>query len=128
MHLVQTLGPDFARSAIGNRDHHVSRRVLDAIAAPIPSAPQLDAYMQDIAQRHGVMWTPDPTRQSMSVYCNLVLPCIKLIILASVNVLSEVLDPEAGLDVDLARLRKICQHGTHNYCLLSGDLFCLRNT
>jgi hypothetical protein len=128
MHLVQALGPDFARSAIGNRDQHVSRRVLDAIAAPIPSASQLDAYMQDIAQRHGVMWTPDPPRQSMSVCSNLVLPCTKSIILASVNVLSEVLDPEAGLDVDLPRLRKLCQHGMHNHCLLCGDLFCLRNT
>lgn len=66
-HLVQALGPDFARSAIGNRDHHVSRRVLEAISAPIPSAFQLDAYMQDIAQRHGVTWTPDPPRQSMYV-------------------------------------------------------------
>ncbi|KAF9483904.1 hypothetical protein BDN70DRAFT_873304 [Pholiota conissans] len=93
MYLVQALGPDFARSAIGNRDHHVSRRVLEAIAAPIPSAFQLDAYMQDIAQRHGVTWTPDPPRQS------------------NINILSELLDPEAGPNIDLTRLRKLCQYG-----------------
>lgn len=45
--------------------------------------------------------------------------------MASVNVLSELLNPEAG-DVDLTRLRKLCQYGTCNYCSLFSDLFYLK--
>lgn len=73
--LIQRLGPDFARSASGNRDKHVSQRALKAISPPIPSAAQLDAYMKDIAQSHGVNWNPDPPRQTLFVlylYCFLI--------------------------------------------------------
>ncbi|KAF8969987.1 regulator of Vps4 activity in the MVB pathway-domain-containing protein [Flammula alnicola] len=91
--LVQRLGPDFARSAIGNKDQQVSERVFKAISIPVPSAFQLDSYMHDIAQSYGVSWTPVPPRQSI------------------VNVLSEFLDPEASPQVDLSRLRKLCVQG-----------------
>ncbi len=76
--LIQRLGPDFARSATGNRDSHVSQRALRAISPPIPSAAQLDAYMKDIAQSHNVVWIPDPPRQSVLVFnCpKYICPCI----------------------------------------------------
>jgi len=62
------LGPDFARSAAGNRNHHVSPRVLKCVSTPVPSAPQLDAYLRHIADEYSVVWTPQPSRQDLFVF------------------------------------------------------------
>jgi len=67
--LSQCLGSDFTRSAIGNRDHHVPKRVLKALSLPVPSAYQLDALLYDIAKNYSVPWAPDPPRQFMYDYC-----------------------------------------------------------
>ncbi|KAF8654068.1 hypothetical protein AX16_003601 [Volvariella volvacea WC 439] len=91
--LIQRLGPDFAHAAIGNRDSHVSSKVVKALAAPPPSAAKLDTYLQDIATSYGVHWKPEPQRQDI------------------LNTLSEILAPEASPVVDLPRLRKLCSQG-----------------
>ncbi|CAA7271804.1 unnamed protein product [Cyclocybe aegerita] len=92
-HLAQNLGPDFTRSAMGNLDQHVSRRVLKALSTPIPSVFQLDGFLYNIANSYRVAWTPEPRRQDI------------------VNTLSELLDPEAAPEVDLALLRRLCVRG-----------------
>ncbi|KDR81502.1 hypothetical protein GALMADRAFT_221365 [Galerina marginata CBS 339.88] len=91
--LIQRLGPDFTRSASGNHDLHVSPRVLRAISTAIPSAFQLDAYMQEIAHSYGVSWTPGPSPLNI------------------INSLSEFLDLQTDAEVDLPRLRKLCLRG-----------------
>jgi vacuolar protein sorting-associated protein IST1 len=65
--LTYHLGPDFAHSAAGNRDHHVPSRVLERILAPVPSASQLDAYLRHIADGYGVAWSPEHARQDLFV-------------------------------------------------------------
>ncbi|KAH9484248.1 TBC domain-containing protein [Psilocybe cubensis] len=92
-YLIDLVGPDFARSAAGNRDHHVSKRVLKAISAPIPSAFQLDGYLEEIAMAYGVSWNPEPAPQNI------------------INSLSEALDVEASPEVDLRELRRLCSQG-----------------
>lgn len=91
--LVDHLGPHFAHSAAGNRDHHVPSRVLEHIFTPVPSASQLDAYLRDIADGYGVVWSPGHARQDL------------------VNILSEYLDPAADPEVDILQLRKLCLRG-----------------
>ena len=65
--LIQQFGPDFARSATGNRDNHVSSRVVRATSAPLPSASLLNQYLKSVAQNYGVKWTPEPRREEMFV-------------------------------------------------------------
>lgn len=65
--LIQQFGPDFARSATGNRDNHVSSRVVRATSAPLPSAGLLNQYLKSVAQNYGVKWTPEPRREEMFV-------------------------------------------------------------
>jgi len=91
--LVQHLGPDFARSAIENRDNYVPSRVIYAISAPPPSAAHLNDFMTSIAAASGVDWTPEPRRQDI------------------VNSLSEILDPDGTQVVDLLKLRQLCIYG-----------------
>ncbi|KAJ7940766.1 regulator of Vps4 activity in the MVB pathway-domain-containing protein [Mycena leptocephala] len=91
--LIQRLGEDFARSAVLNRDHHVSGRVVHALAAPPPSAANLDMYLLNIAKTYGVQWMPEPRRQDILI------------------TLSEILDPETSPAVDMPRLRKLCSRG-----------------
>ncbi|KAF8212364.1 regulator of Vps4 activity in the MVB pathway-domain-containing protein [Mycena galopus ATCC 62051] len=91
--LIQRLGEDFARSAVLNRDHHVSSRVVHALSAPSPSAANLDMYLLNIAKLYGVQWVPEPRRQDI------------------LNLLSEILDPETSPAVDMPRLRQLCARG-----------------
>ncbi|KAL1745655.1 regulator of Vps4 activity in the MVB pathway-domain-containing protein [Schizophyllum fasciatum] len=91
--LVEYLGPDFARSAIGNRDGYVSDKIINALSAPPPSAANLDAYLVRVARAYGVDWLPPPQRQHI------------------LNPLSEILNPEATPIVDLPRLRELCALG-----------------
>ncbi|KAL6305401.1 regulator of Vps4 activity in the MVB pathway-domain-containing protein [Sparassis latifolia] len=95
--LIHRLGPDFARSAAGNRDHYVSSRVLRALSAPPPSAARLDQYLFNIARAHSVHWMPD------------IQPHEK------VNALSEMLDPSTTPVIDMTRLRMLCSHGLPEY-------------
>ncbi|KAL1687682.1 regulator of Vps4 activity in the MVB pathway-domain-containing protein [Schizophyllum commune] len=87
--LIEHLGPDFARSAIGNRDGYI----INALSAPPPSAANLDAYLVRVARTYGVDWLPPPQRQHI------------------LNPLSEILNPEATPVVDLPRLRELCALG-----------------
>ena len=64
-YLVSCFGSDFARSAVENRYHQVSSRVLKSTSTPIPSAFKLDNYLQDIAKAYGFDWLPEPRRQEM---------------------------------------------------------------
>ncbi|KII88623.1 hypothetical protein PLICRDRAFT_161896 [Plicaturopsis crispa FD-325 SS-3] len=91
--LIQYLGPDFARSAIGNRDNYVSSRVLKALSAPPISAARLNDYISTVATSYGVKWTPELRPQDI------------------LNALSEALDPASSPVVDLPRLRKLCSNG-----------------
>ncbi|KAJ7172601.1 regulator of Vps4 activity in the MVB pathway-domain-containing protein [Mycena filopes] len=91
--LIQRLGGDFARSAVSNRDHHVSARIIHALSAPAPSAANLDMFLLNIAKMYGVQWMPEPRRQ------DILIP------------LSELLDPESSPAVDMYRLRKLCSRG-----------------
>ncbi|EIW60055.1 uncharacterized protein TRAVEDRAFT_27771 [Trametes versicolor FP-101664 SS1] len=91
--LLHALSPDFARSAVENRDNYVSHKVLRAVAAPPPSATELDMYLYNVARSYNVHWLPDLSPQQ------------------KVNALSSILDPEIVGIVDLARLRQICSHG-----------------
>jgi vacuolar protein sorting-associated protein IST1 len=77
--LFYRLGPDFARSATGNRNHHVSSRVLKCILTPVPSASQLDAYLRHIADGYGVTWTPEPSRQDLFVFHFYILPLLMIL-------------------------------------------------
>lgn len=74
--LIQHFGPDFARSATGNRDNHVSSRIVRATSATLPSASLLNQYLKSVAQNYGVKWTPEPLREEI------------------VDSLSEMLDPD----------------------------------
>ncbi|KAF4614546.1 hypothetical protein D9613_002985 [Agrocybe pediades] len=95
-YLIQRVGHDFARSAMGNRDHHVSPRALKAIQTPIPSAFRLDAYLQQIAEAYNVTWSPEPSPQN------------------NLNSLSELLDLETDHEIDLSLLRRLCLQGIPN--------------
>jgi hypothetical protein len=64
-YLVLCLGSDFAHSAMGNRYHQVSSRILNSTSTSIPSAFNLDSYLQDIANTYGIEWLPEPQRQEM---------------------------------------------------------------
>ncbi|CDO72881.1 hypothetical protein BN946_scf185002.g66 [Trametes cinnabarina] len=94
--LMQTLSPEFTRSAVENRDGYVSPKVLRAVAAPPPTATELDMYLYKIAQTYNVHWLPDLSPQQ------------------KVNALSSMLDPEIVDTVDMARLRSLCAHGTRS--------------
>jgi len=72
--LVYHLGPDFAHSAAGNRDHHVASRVLERISTPVPSASQLDTYLRHIANEYGVVWSPEHGRHDLFVFHLWILP------------------------------------------------------
>ncbi|KAJ7343602.1 regulator of Vps4 activity in the MVB pathway-domain-containing protein [Mycena albidolilacea] len=91
--LIHRLGEDFARSAVLNRDHHVSSRVVHALSAPSPSAANLDMYLLNIAKLYGVQWVPEPRRQDILI------------------LLSEILDPGGSPAVDMPRLRQLCARG-----------------
>ncbi|KAF7304810.1 DUF292-domain-containing protein [Mycena kentingensis (nom. inval.)] len=90
--LIQRLGDDFARSAISNRDNHVSPSVVHAMNPPPTSAARLDLYMFDVAKTYSIPWMPEPGRQDL------------------VKILSEILDP-ASPPIDLLRLRRLCSRG-----------------
>ncbi|KAI0636797.1 regulator of Vps4 activity in the MVB pathway-domain-containing protein [Trametes polyzona] len=91
--LLSALSPDFTRSALENRDNYVSPKVLRAVAAPPPTATELDMYLYNIARTYNVHWLPDLSPQQ------------------KVNILSSILDPEIAGTVELARLRSLCSHG-----------------
>ncbi|KAI0831488.1 regulator of Vps4 activity in the MVB pathway-domain-containing protein [Trametes gibbosa] len=91
--LLRAIGPDFSRSAIENRDNYVSPKVLRAVAAPPPTAAELDMYLYNIARTYNVPWLPDLSPQQ------------------KVNMLSSILDPEIAGTVELARLRSLSAHG-----------------
>ncbi|KAJ7285961.1 regulator of Vps4 activity in the MVB pathway-domain-containing protein [Mycena rebaudengoi] len=91
--LITRLGQDFARSAVSNRDNHVSSRVVHALSAPSPTAANLDLYLVGVAKAYGIQWTPEPRRQ------DILIP------------LSEILDPETSPAVDMLRLRQLCSRG-----------------
>lgn len=63
--LIQRFGPEFCYSAVTNQDHHVAAPVVRALSAPPPSAAALDAFLERIAQIHGVNWFPEPQRHDM---------------------------------------------------------------
>ncbi|KAH6918696.1 regulator of Vps4 activity in the MVB pathway-domain-containing protein [Coprinopsis sp. MPI-PUGE-AT-0042] len=85
-------GPDFARSALTNRDEHVSPRITRILAAPEPTASGLNNYLVGICRTYRVEWVPDPGR------CDVV------------NVLSEIMNPGEGKDVDMIALRRFCSY------------------
>ncbi|KAF7295030.1 DUF292-domain-containing protein [Mycena indigotica] len=91
--LIQRLGPDFARSAISNRDNHVSARVVHAMNAPPPTAAGLDMFMLEIAKTYNVAWMPEPRRQDI------------------VRSISEILNPDTPPAVDINQLRLLCARG-----------------
>ncbi|KAI0327171.1 hypothetical protein GY45DRAFT_1327991 [Cubamyces sp. BRFM 1775] len=91
--LLHALSPEFARSALENRDNYVSPKVLRAVAAPPPTAVELDMYLYNIARTYNVQWLPDLSPQQ------------------KVNALSSMLDPEIVGTVELDRLRSLCSHG-----------------
>ncbi|KAI0780756.1 regulator of Vps4 activity in the MVB pathway-domain-containing protein [Trametes elegans] len=91
--LLYALSPEFARSALENRDNYVSPKVLRAVAAPPPTAAELDRYLYNTARSFNVHWLPDLSPQQ------------------KVNALSSILDPEIVDTVDLSRLRALCSHG-----------------
>ncbi|KAL0947036.1 hypothetical protein HGRIS_013178 [Hohenbuehelia grisea] len=91
--LIQRLGPDFARSAMGNHDNYVPLRVIHALSAPPPSATHLNGFLSSIATANGVGWQPEPRRQDI------------------INALSEILDPDTSPIVDLPRLRHLSTYG-----------------
>ncbi|KAI0082752.1 hypothetical protein K474DRAFT_1654909 [Panus rudis PR-1116 ss-1] len=91
--LIQRLGPDFARSAITNRENYVSPRVVRALNARPPPAAWMDQYLYSIAKAHGVKWKPD------------LLPHEKM------NAIAEMLDPSSEPEVDMRRLRSLCSYG-----------------
>ncbi|KAJ7098032.1 regulator of Vps4 activity in the MVB pathway-domain-containing protein [Mycena belliarum] len=91
--LITRLGEDFARSAISNRENHVSIRVVHALSAPSPTAANLDMYLLNIAKLYGIQWMPEPRRQ------DILIP------------LSEILDPETSPVVDMFKLRHLCARG-----------------
>lgn len=64
-YLVSCLGSDFAHSALDNRYHQVSSRILSSTSTSIPSAFKLDSYLQDIANTYGIEWIAEPRRQEM---------------------------------------------------------------
>ena len=64
-YLVSCLGSDFAHSAVENRYHQVSSRILSSTSASIPSAFKLDSYLQDISNTYGIEWLAEPRRQEM---------------------------------------------------------------
>ena len=64
-HLVSCLGPDFAHSAIENRYHHVSSRILRSTFTPIPSTFKLDSYLQEVVNDYDIDWSPEPRRLEM---------------------------------------------------------------
>ncbi|KAJ3474489.1 hypothetical protein NLI96_g12430 [Meripilus lineatus] len=98
--LIHRLGPDFAHSAIGNRDNYVSPRVIRGLSTTPPSAAWLDHYLFGIAKAHGVKWMPDlqPHENKLRV-----------------NAISEMLDPSSVPEIDIERLRKLCAHGLPEY-------------
>ncbi|KAJ7219165.1 regulator of Vps4 activity in the MVB pathway-domain-containing protein [Mycena pura] len=91
--LIQQLGQDFARSAVANRDNHVSARVVHALSTPSPTAAGLDMYLLNIAKTYGVPWMPERPRHDI------------------LKLLSEILDPDALPAVDMPRLRRLCARG-----------------
>ncbi|KZT26280.1 hypothetical protein NEOLEDRAFT_1132315 [Neolentinus lepideus HHB14362 ss-1] len=92
--LTQELGPDFARSAMNNRDNYVSSKVVRALNMPLPSIASLDEFLSAIAKSAGVKWTPDLSPEQR------------------VDALSELLDPSSQVPVvDMPRLRSLCIHG-----------------
>ncbi|KAJ7063188.1 regulator of Vps4 activity in the MVB pathway-domain-containing protein [Mycena amicta] len=107
--LIQRLGADFARSAISNRDNHVSPRVVHALNAPPPTASSLDMYLLQIAKTYNVPWMPEPRRQDMSVCLDAAGAIAET--LPSLKTLSEILDPQISPVVDMARLRILCARG-----------------
>ena len=64
-YLVSCLGSDFAHSAVANRYHQVSSRILSSTSTSIPSAFKLDSYLQDIANTYDIEWLAEPRRQEM---------------------------------------------------------------
>ena len=64
-YLVSCLGSDFAHSAIENRYHQISSRILSSTSTSIPSAFKLDSYLQDIANTFAIEWLAEPRRQEM---------------------------------------------------------------
>ncbi|KAF9532289.1 regulator of Vps4 activity in the MVB pathway-domain-containing protein [Crepidotus variabilis] len=92
--LSQCLGPDFRRSAIGNREGYVSQRVLKALSKPVPTAFQLDYFLKELTNEHGMTWNPNPPPREFIA-----------------NALSECLNSEASNEVDLQQLRRLCMRG-----------------
>ncbi|EPQ58196.1 hypothetical protein GLOTRDRAFT_120030 [Gloeophyllum trabeum ATCC 11539] len=92
--LAEALGPDFARSAVTNRDSYVSEKVVQALNIPNPSIADLDEFLSSIAKATGVKWTPELMPEQR------------------VDALSELLDPSSPTPVvDMPRLRSLCVHG-----------------
>ncbi|KAF9001872.1 regulator of Vps4 activity in the MVB pathway-domain-containing protein [Cyathus striatus] len=90
--LIQYFGRDFGRSALENKDHHVSPKILRAALSSEPTAGHLDNILYIIAQEHGVAWAPELQRHKL------------------VGPLSEILNPAVS-QLDKQHLRKLCSRG-----------------
>ncbi|EJD05841.1 uncharacterized protein FOMMEDRAFT_139174 [Fomitiporia mediterranea MF3/22] len=91
--LTERLGSDFAQSALHNSDGHVSHRIL-RIMHWTPSAQDIDSYLQNIAQKFGVDWTPPMQTDE------------KLSILSAMLDASDIMGT-----IDLATLRAVASSG-----------------
>ncbi|KAF8078057.1 regulator of Vps4 activity in the MVB pathway-domain-containing protein [Lyophyllum atratum] len=91
--IIQRLGPAFAHSAAQNHDNRVAPIAIQAVAAPPPSVEALDAGLAKIANDYDMKWSPEPRREEL------------------LNMISEILDPQASPVVDIAKLRGLCCHG-----------------
>ena len=69
--LLQYLGPEFTRSVMNNRDGYVSKRVLQAMSLPVPSAYHLDCVLRDICKNYGISWSPDPPPRDFMFVLNI---------------------------------------------------------
>ncbi|GJE95200.1 IST1 family protein [Phanerochaete sordida] len=95
--LVQRLGPDFTRSAVGNRDNYVATRVVRDLSSQPPSASMLDHFLRSVAKANGIHWKPDlETHQK-------------------VDTISGMLDATSIPSIDIHQLQSLCSHGLPEY-------------
>ena len=110
-HLVACLGLSFARSAASNQDFHVAKRVIALVPKRLPSAVELDNYIQSIATENKLEWSPPPHRQHMCVPSS----ASKLswtLTRCRADPLAVILRPgDPPSVIDLEELRKLCFQG-----------------
>ncbi|EKM55488.1 uncharacterized protein PHACADRAFT_209004 [Phanerochaete carnosa HHB-10118-sp] len=95
--LVLRLGPDFARSAAGNHDNYVSKRVVRDLSSQPPSASMLDHFLRSVAKANGVQWNPDIESHQ------------------KVDIISGMLDAASIPSIDIHQLQTLCSHGLPEY-------------